>query len=133
MKFLVLVASLFICNLAISQNKAQPQTDSLLTKLKTVSGSPRAEVLMALSRLALPSHLDSAVKMINEAVAIYCAKKNDTAVFVLYLNFAKILRQKGKGDLGLHYAYKAKSLKRDQLSTHHFQLLLYNELAGMHY
>jgi len=133
MKFLVLVASLFICNLAISQNKAQPQTDSLLTKLKTVSGSPRAEVLTALSKLALPSHLDSAVKMINEAVAIYSAKKNDTAVFVLYLNFAKILRQKGKGDLGLQYAYKAKSLKSDQLSTHHFQLLLYNELAGMHY
>src|SRR5690242_4331326 len=108
MKFLVLVTSFFICGLAISQNKTQPKTDSLLVKLKTLSGSPRAEVLTALSRLALPNHLDSAVKMINEAVSIYSVQKNDTAVFILYLNFAKVLRQKGKGDLGLQYAYKAK-------------------------
>jgi len=133
MRFLVFVVSFFVCSLAISQNKSQPKTDSLLARLKLVSGAPRAEILAGLAKLALPSHLDSAVKMINEAVSIYDGQQNDTAVFVLYLNFARVLRQKGKGELGLQYAYKAKSLKSDQLKTHHFQLLLYNELAGMHY
>lgn len=133
MRFLFFVASFLVCGPAVSQNKSQLKTDSLLAKLKTVSGTPRAEVLAGLARLALPSQLDSAVKMIKEAVSIYNNQQNDTAVFVLYLNFARVLRQKGKSELGLQYCYKARAIESGKIKTHHFQYLLNVELAEIHY
>src|SRR5205809_642234 len=107
MRYWVLFSFLFVYGLAISQSKPL-KVDSLLDRLKVISGMERAEVLARLSRLVLPKQLDSAVNMIAEATSIYKSHKNDTAVFVLYLNFAKALRQKGKSELALQYAYKAR-------------------------
>jgi|GEM_PF-679116 len=132
MRSWVVLSFLFVYGLAISQNKLQPKTDSLLTRLNVVSGSQRAEVLAKLSQLALPAHLDSATNMIAEAASIYKAQQNDTAVFVLYIDFVKALRQIGKSELALQYAYKARRLISEKVKTHHFKLLLNSELAEIH-
>jgi len=132
MRFCVLLSFVFVYGLAISQNKLQPKADSLLAGLKIASGLQRAEVLSRLSQLTLPAHLDSATNMIEEAASIYKAQQNDTAVFVLYLNFVKALRQIGKSELGLQYAYKARRHISEKVKTHHFKLLLNSELAEIH-
>src|SRR6185369_780789 len=132
MRSWALLCFLFVYGLAASQNKPL-KVDSLLERLKIVSGTPRAEVLAGLARLALPSHLDSATKMIREAASIYSSQQNDTAVFLLHLSFAKVLRQKGKSELGLQYCYKARAIESPKVKTHHFQYLLNVELAEIHY
>jgi signal transduction histidine kinase/DNA-binding NarL/FixJ family response regulator/Flp pilus assembly protein TadD len=132
MRYWILFSFLFVYGLVISQSKPL-KVDSLLDRLKVVSGMERAEVLAGLSRLAVPKNLDSAVNMIAEATSIYKSQQNDTAVFVLYLNFAKALRQKGKSELALQYAYKARRIENEQVKTNHFKLLFNNELAEIYF